>query len=211
MATQLSLYNGALRELKERPIATLADNVEARRALDTAWNGGAAVKACLEQGLWNFAMRTSMFTPDPDFTRAFGYANRYTKPEDFVQLAAFCADEFFNTPITQYTDESGAWFAEQNPVYISYVSSDNDYGLNMDRWPESFTLYVERYLADKVAGRLTGEADAMEKKLLLALRNARSRDAMNEPAKFMPTGTWQKARMGGFSGRDRGNRSRLIG
>lgn len=209
--TQLSLYNGALLKLKERELASLSENVEARRALDKAWNNGAAVKYCLEQGYWNFAMRTAKFTPDTDFTRAFGYRYRYTKPADFVQLAALCTDEYFRNPLNGYTDEAGCWFAEENPIYVSYVSNDDDYGLNLARWPETFVDLVEFYLADIVAGRLTGDADQVKKDLERALKMAKNRDAMNEPTKFLPQGNWTRARQGGFSGRDRGNRGQLIG
>lgn len=211
MTTQLSLYNGALEKLKERPLANLSENVEARRQLDRVWDSGKAIKACLEQGYWNFAMRTSMFTPDTDFTRAFGYQNRYTKPEDFVQLSAMCADEFFNVPLTAYTDEAGAWFADLNPIYVSYVSNDNDFGMNLDRWPESFVQYVEYYLADRVAGRLVGDADVVKERMEKALRYAKSRDALNEPTKFTPQGNWTASRQGDSYRRDRGNRGQLIG
>lgn len=211
MTTQLSLYNGALEKLSARPLANLSENVEARRALDNAWDSGRAIKACLEQGYWNFAMRTSKFTPDTDFTKAFGYANRYTKPSDFVQLGMLCCDEFFRVPLNAYTDEGGAWYADQNPIFVSYVSDDNDYGMNLTRWPESFVLYVEFYLANRIAGRIAGDPDAVTKKMELALRNARSRDALNEPTKFMPQGTWTSSRQGGQARRDRGNRGNLIG
>lgn len=210
MTTQLALYNGALRAIKERKLASLSENTEARRVLDDVWNDG-AVDYCLEQGYWNFALRTSRFTPNVGFTASFGYRNQFTIPSDFIRLAGLCTDEYFKNPLTEYTEEAGNWYADINPLYVSYVSNDNDYGGNLAMWPESFCNYVELYLADKICGRLTGESDMVEKDLRKALIDARSKDAMNEPAKFMPTGSFIRARAGSLGRRDRGNRGSLIG
>lgn len=209
MTTQLSLYNGALLALKERKLASLSENNEARRALDTAWEG--AVKYCLEEGLWNFALRTAKFTRDLSFTAAFGYKNKFVKPTDFVRLNALCYDEYFNTPLNAYTDEAGAWYADVEELYVSYVSDDASYGNNMDRWPESFVNFVQLYLADQTCGRITGKESFVKEDLEDAEKEARSKDAMNEPTKFMPQGNWSKARGGGNIRRERGSRGTLIG
>lgn len=210
MATsQLSLYNGALLALKERKLSSLVENNEARRTLDQVWDG--AVKYCLEAGLWNFAVRTAKFTYDPSFVPAFGYKYKFVKPTDFVRLNALCHDEFFNTPLNAYTDEAGAWYADVDTLYVSYVSDAANYGNNMAGWPESFVNFVELYLADQAGGRITGKEGTVEKLLKAAEKEARAKDAMNEPTKFMPQGRWTQARAGGNIRRDRGNRGSLIG
>lgn len=211
MTTQLKLYNRALRNLKERRLANLTEATKARFELDSVWDGGEFITQVLEQGYWNFAIRTAKFTPDPDFTASFGYRNRFTIPSDFVRLVAMCEDEYFNVPHNRYTEEAGNWFSDLNELYVSYISDDNDYGANLDRWPESFTSYVELQLADEVAGVLTGDADMVKDDLRKALVDARAKDAMNEPTKFMPQGRFTQARMGGHTGRDRGRRGSLIG
>ena len=206
---KLGLYNGALFNLKERPLASLTENRESRRTLDAIWNG--AIDACLQQGLWNFAMRTAKFTPTVGFTAAFGYANQYIMPSDFVRLGAVCQDEYFNIPLNQYTEEVGCLYADMNPIYVSYVSDAPDYGNNYDRWPQTFVNYVQYYLAVKIGGRVTGEdSDKLQKAMQTALRDARSKDALEQGTKFMPMGNWTRARSAGRR-RDRGNRSQLIG
>lgn len=208
--TQLSLYNGALYNLKERPLASLTENRESRRTLDAIWDG--AIDACLQQGLWNFAMRTSMFTPTAGFTRAFGYTNQYVKPTDYVRLGAMCADEYFNVPLNQYTDEAGAFYADLNPIYVSYVSDAADYGLNYARWPQTFINYVQYYLAVNAGGRITGaDSDKLMKAMNDALKDALSKDAQENGTKFMPQGNWTRARGGSGYKKDRGNRGQLIG
>lgn len=209
MATKLSLYNGALRLLKERPLSALTDPVKSRRELDRVWDDN-AIRTCLEEGYWNFAIRTAKFTPEGSFTAVFGYKNQFIIPSDFVRLVALCHDEFFNVPNNQYTEEAGNWYSDEPILYVSYVSDDDDYGSNLDKWPESFSRYFESFLADRVSGALTGELYDQDL-LRRVLVKARSKDAMNEPTKFMPQGRWSKSRQGSRGRFDRGNRSRLIG
>lgn len=207
--TQLSLYNGALALIKERSLVTLTDNNESRRQLDRAWDG--AIDACLEQGLWNFSIRTAKFTKEGAFTATFGYKNQFAKPADFIRIVAVCNDEYFNAPLTQYTDEAGYWYSDLDDIYVSYVSNAATYGSQLSRWPQSFVGVVEAYLAMKIAPRVAGtDDDSYMKKFRLALVDARSKDAMNEPTKFMPQGSWSAARSGGVR-RDRGSRGQLIG
>ena len=209
--TQLSLYNGALRNLKERKLASLSEDTKARRTLDDVWDGGSVIKACLEQGYWNFAIRTSKITKNVGFTAAFGYRNQFTIPSDFVRLVALSTDEFLRTPLNDYTDEAGNWYCNEDVIYVSYVSDDNDYGGNLARWPETFVTYVELHIADEAAGVITGEKDLVKEDLRRALVDARAKDAMNEPTKFMPQGQFTRARQGGRARTDRGSRGSLIG
>jgi hypothetical protein len=210
MTTQLLLYNGALRALGERKLASLTEETKARRTLDDVWTAG-AVNAVLEQGFWNFATRTAKFTPDVGFTASFGYRNKFSKPSDFIRLTAMCQDEYFSAPLNGYVDEAGAWYSDAPEIYVMYVSNAPTYGADLTRWPESFSDYVELYLADEVAGALTADADRVKEKLRRALTNAKSKDAMNEPTKFMPPGRFTQTRQGSRSRGDRGNRGSLIG
>ncbi len=221
MPNRLSVYNGALDKIGERPLDTLSQNVEARRALDRAWNDN-AVKYCLEQGQWIFAMRVSKFTYDANATALFGFTRAFQKPEDWIATSAVCQDEDFSTPLTFYEDSDGWWFSYLDHLYIKYVSNDTDYGQNLSLWPESFTQYVETYLADKVCLRLTSNASA--KALLQDPNNqnkgylpqarltALNKDAMAKPTSFPARGRWARARLvNGGGTNDQGNRGQLIG
>lgn len=77
---QLSLYNNALTVLGERKIASLTENREPRRVLDDVWSG--AVKYCLEQGQWKFAIRTSKLTYSTDVNPVFGYRRAFERPSE---------------------------------------------------------------------------------------------------------------------------------
>lgn len=213
MASKLSIYNGALQHLGERKLASLTENRDPRRVLDAVWDGDGAV-ACLERGLWNFAMRTAEVTYTPDITPAFGYTRAFDKPDDHVRTAGLCSDEFLKVPLLEYRDEAGYWFADLDTIYVSYVSKDTGYGLDYARWPQSFTRYVECYFAQQACIRITGDKarrDDLEAEAKRLLTAAQSMDAMENPTQAIPPGTWSRARTGNRSRRDRGTRSGLIG
>lgn len=215
MATsQLALYNGALRRLGERKLASLTENREPRRLLDDAWDDAARLY-CLQQGLWKFAKRTVKLDYDPDQTPTFGHRYAFGIPSDFVRTIALCSDEYFTCPLLDYAEEQQFWFASIQTLYISYVSSDPDYGLDLSKWPPTFTQWVEAYLARQVGPKITSAVnrmDALDKEARHLLTDARSKDAMEDPTSFAPMGSWARARRGRSGGwNDRGNRGSLIG
>lgn len=214
MTTKLSLFNGALMLCGERFLSSLTEEREPRRLLDRAWDDGAWVKACLEQGQWNFAMRTVQIDYETSIEPQFGYRRAFTKPSDWVITSGLCSDEFFRAPLTQYRDEAGYWYADLDTLYVRYVSNDASYGLDFNKWPESFREYVEEYLANKVIRKITDseeEEAKSDKRLKKKLLHAKSRAAMADPTSFPPPGSWVSARNRMAGGRDGGNRGSLIG
>lgn len=199
MASRLSLYNGALRIIGQRSLLSLSENVEARRRLDTAWDGG-ALKYCLEAGLWNFAMRTVELTYSPSVTPAFGLRYAFDKPDDFVRTGGIWSDESMKSPLLEYRDESSYWFAELDTIYLSYVSNDAQYGSDMSLWPETFVKFFESHLASEIAMPITQNRAKMEDALSvrkMALKDAQAKDAMAQPTSFPPSGSWSRSRTGG--------------
>ena len=212
-ANALAIYNIAAAAIGERSLATGEAN-ELSRALDEVWNrGNGAIRYCLEQGLWNHAIRTVQVDADEDTDPAFGLAYAFTVPDDFVRLVQISLDEHFSYPLNEYEHERGFWYADSSPLYVRYVSDDDAYGADMSLWPETFTLWVGYYLATQVAPRLKSDLDfeRLEKRTKRALVDARSKDALQEPTRFPPSGSWVNARLGGRGRQDRGSRTRLIG
>lgn len=209
MTTKLDLYNGALRLCKTRKLASLSENRESRRLLDAVWENGATtgvIKHCLQLGQWTFAMRAIQIDYSPSVEPPFGYKRAFDQPSDLVKVAAICEDEFFNTPLTRYTDERHFWFADLDTIYVRYVSDDQSYGADLSLWPESFGKLVEAYLANEIVGNITQSdslPDKVEKVFDKALRSAKSLDAMNRPTAFLPTGSWVNSRQGNSSRRGR--------
>lgn len=215
MTTRLGLYNGALRILSERKLASLTENREPRRLLDDAYGDGqteGSVKLCLELGQWTFAMRTVQIDYSPSIEPPFGYRYAFDQPSDMVDVCGIFSDEFCTQPLLHYADERHYWYCDLQTIYVQYVSNHTSYGADLSLWPESFTKVVEADLAREIAGNLTQG----ENKIVLAnrafdtaLRIAKSGDAMRKPTKFMPQGGWVTTRRSGYSGERTG--SRLIG
>lgn len=199
MTDRLSLYNGALLKCKARRISSLTENCEARRLLDTAWDDG-AVQYCLEQGFWNFAMRTVRIDATSDIEPDFGYSYAFDKPSDCIRTYAICYDEYFNSPIYMYSDEADYWFSEMETMYVQYISDGVEYGYNYGAWPQYFKQYVEWYLASLIVGRLTASNTTegeVERRLRRAFIDARTNDATDQPTQYAPRGKWASARLRG--------------
>ena len=214
--SKLTLFNGALLHCKERELASLSENIAARRELDRAWaSAGGAVDYCLGQGQWKFATRTIELASTPSVTPDFGYSKAFEKPTDHIRTVSLCSDPYQNVPLTQYAQEQSYFFADVDPLYLSYVSNDASYGGDYSLWEPDFVRYVEFYLATLVAPKLIQSEDDRKTLYQLttkALLDAKSSCAMEGPTTFPPTGNWVAARYGRSAGRrDRGSRSSLVG
>ncbi len=208
-----SLYNGALTVLGLEKLSELSDTIEPRYKLDDVWDNDLRNRV-LQMGQWNFATRSVQLDSSTSTTPTFGYQFAFDKATDFIRTIAVCRDPYFDIPLVRYTAEASWWFADVDPVYVRYISNDNEYGFDYSIWPKNFSEFVEYYMAYKVAPRLKGsyDDDKLEKQKEKMLLRARSTDAMEDPARFAPIGTWADSRQGRWGGnRDRGSRRRLIG
>lgn len=198
MPSKLELYNDALAHNGERKLASLTEAREPRRKLDDQWDRG--LRYCLEQGLWNFAMRSGQFDSSPSLTPAFGYQFAFEKPSDWIRTAQVSADERFSQPLLNYSDEQGIWYADVDPIFVQVVSDDTAYGLDLSLWPETFAEYVACHLARKIVRGLTSSITDFDELLKLEkrlLNSARAKDAMNQAIGFPPRGSWSRSRSGG--------------
>lgn len=213
MTDKLSVFNGALMLAGERFLASLTEEREPRRLLDRVWDSN-GVKACLEMGQWNFAMRTVQIDYDTSLQPDFGYARAFEKPSDWVLTSALCSDEYFRQPLNRHKDEAGYWYADLDTLYVRYVSNHVAYGMDLNKWPESFREMVEEYFCSRVIKKLTNSQEEEERSLARLKKkvlHAKSRAAMTDPTSFPAQGGWSRARMGSSS-REGGPRSgNLIG
>jgi hypothetical protein len=198
-ASKLSVYNDALLHLGETRLASLTEARSPRRALDEAWDDG--VEYCLEQGLWNFAARSIRADSSTSIDPTFGFTYAFAKPEDWIRTVVVANNDQFNPPMRgrEYNDEGGYWYANCDPLYVRYVSSDNTYGLDLSLWPQTFSTYVSTHLARRTCKRITGSDGGMKDLWQLEKKarvDARSKDAMNEGVGEMPRGSWSRSRSG---------------
>ena len=212
----MTIYNGALRLLGQPKLSALTDAVENRRLLDGAFDENAR-DHCLQQGNWNFAIRTAKVSYDSSISPSFGFRRGYSKPSDWLKTVELASDEYFYSPMThaEFVDEQSKWFADIDDIYVRYISNNTSYGYDLSLWPQSFVRYVEAYLALQIMPFLvqdTNRVIAFSKAVDKLLNDARSKDALNEGAKFQPAGNWVRARRGtGGSRGDLGSRGSLTG
>lgn len=213
MADKLSVYNDINLVLGQRKLATLAESRPSRRRLDTWWDGG-GVRECLEAGYWNHAIRTVSLTYSPSVSPEFGYTFAFDKPEDWVKTFIVSDDPAFANLRFDYDDKGTYILANVETIYLQYVSDDDAWGMDLSLWGSKFKDYVVQSGASKVCIATTGSIDRkaeIDKDMAKALNVARSIDAMNQPTKQVPSGSWSRSRRGGNSNDDRGNPGQLIG
>lgn len=219
MTTRLKLYNGALLICGDRSLGSLTENREPRYLLDEVWNDN-GVHFCLEQGQWQFAMRSSRLDYNASVDPDWGYQRAFDKPTDWVATSGVFQDEYMRSPLTQYADEVSYWFCDRDEIFVRYVSDGASYGGDLAKWTSTFTEYVKAYFASRIIRKLPGGADKVDdichpKKgvLALALLLAKNKSAMANPATFPTRGTWAMARHRGQarSYRDGGSTTDLIG
>lgn len=219
MTTRLALYNRALQMIGERGIASLSVNEKTRRSLDVVWDNG-GVDICLAGAQWNFAMRTVRIDYDPSIEPDFGYQHAFNIPTDFIILSAFCADEYFRSPIRMYEEEVDQWYSDYDAVYVRYVSNDAAYGGDLGSWPDPFSDFVAAHFATEIVRDVTDNASVIANFINLSrpdhtirgrkLLHAKSRNAMGNPSRSLAQGNWSQSRLGGGR-RDGGSYNRLIG
>lgn len=202
VADRLSIYNGALRLLGERRLADLDEDREPRHNLDDIWDDG-AVAFCLAQADWTFARRTLLMKPDPDATTQFGYQNAFTKPDDWARTSGYATDPYFYNVLTSFREETGVFFSDVNEFYLSFVSTDPQYGGDFSRWPIAFTRYVQGYMAGEMVKQpkqSAADVQVIEQKLEKRFHEAVEQCAASAPPAQLPSGSWVQARMGGRGG-----------
>ena len=207
MVTKLTIANGALRLLGEEPLtqSELTNNSRSPgRIFNSIWDDG-GVKACLEAGQWRFAKRTVQIDYSPSVSPEFGFTYAFDKPTDWVRTVAVDSNALMQTPLKHYREEAGFWYSDFATMYVSYISDDTSFGNDYSLWPQSFLMYVQAYFAGEMEGPLTDKGGQVLKLREMRLRDALSKDAITDPSRTLPVGSWVRARMGGLSAGRREN------
>jgi hypothetical protein len=198
MTDRLTLYNEALGHLGERRLGSLAEARAPRRVLDDFYDQVAAY--CLERKFWNFSYRAGTMNASTNYTPSFGWLYGFPIPGDWIRTRRISAVPQFDEPLLQVAEEAGWWYANINPIYVQYNSSDPSYGMNLGAWPASFADYVALRLARMACKRVTGSEallagpDGLIKQEEKAYKVAAANCAMNEAVGFAPQSSWVKSR-----------------
>jgi hypothetical protein len=200
--SKLERYNGALGRLSERKLASLTEAREPRRVLDDFWDSVTAY--CLARGYWKHAKRTQRIEASANITPAFGPRFAFEKPDDLVRVYLVSGSKSME-PGFSYLDENGVWYADADTIYVTYISNDPAFGMDLSRWGAMFCEYVEARLALKAGPRVTNnkaDLDVLIAEEKRAMNVALGVDSMEGPPAVPPLNSWVRAR-GGGSGRAR--------
>ena len=197
MADRLAIYRGALRLLGNAAgLSSLTETNPTRFRLDEAWEP--AVNYLLAKGLWNFAMRSVELSNDEDVEPLFGRLYAFSKPDDWVRTAAISQDGSFREGYEEYEDETGWWYADIDPLYVRYVSNDEEYGWNVGSWRQPFAKTIEAYLAYESGLAISsdkGNRNDLYSVFTKLLKEAKTLDAVDERVQKSPVGRLVRARL----------------
>lgn len=199
MADKLSVYNSALMKLGSPRLLTLTDNVPSRKTIDAIYTP--AVEFCLEQAVWDWAVRSVKIDASTDVDPAFGYNNAFVQPDDMKKLVAISSESTLRNPLEEFFDEGGYWFADCNPLYISYVSLDPAYGWALGAWTEAFADMVAVRVAVVTCEPITQSTNKLVKldgDFKTARSNAIAINNFDDAPKRFPQGRFTRARQGGW-------------
>lgn len=194
-ASQLSIYNGALRYLQERKLASLTENREPRRYMDDEFAGNN--EFCLSQGNWTFAINEVELQASTTLIPNFGFAYAFPLPPDYDHIFNLADNESYNPLLRYYTIQNNIIYADITPLYMRYVSNGPNYGLNLGMWTPPFIDYVEARLAWLCAPRLKQKQEtieSIEKIMKSAKATAVNKDSQNLPPGITPYGLWVQSR-----------------
>lgn len=203
--TKLRVYNAALRARGvSNRLDALTDDRPERYNLDEAWPD--VVARCLEEGRWNFGQRSVEIPYEPSVEVSFGFSYAFEKPSDWVRSFRVSADPTFSVPLQseEVLDEGAYWYANVETIYVQYMSDGSTYGGDLAAWSQTFADAVALMLAVDIGptvGNMGEEAVArLEKRAQDAIRNARSKDAQNQPTQMRSPGRLQRARRANYYG-----------
>ena len=131
----------------------------------------------------------------------FGFNNAFPYPTDWIRTQIVSTSPDLDPPLMQYRDEGNYIYANATPIYLSYISADPQYGMNIGGWPENFVDYVTYRLARKISLRLNNDKQLkmdLKKDEDRARRVAKAQEAMNDPPGMPPVPYWARARRGAF-------------
>jgi hypothetical protein len=190
--SQIEVANTALLHMGHgKRIASLTEDDDAARALSVSFD--MSRRAVLRSHFWNFAKKRAELGIDPT-APAFGPANRYRKPGDYVTLREM------HPRHVRWRLEGDYFLSDHgSPLQIIYTFDQE----NLGSWDPLALEALAAHLAWKAAYRVTGSREVRDQMFQLyrsILSDARHMDAMEgESTRVLDIDVFQEARLYGDS------------
>lgn len=192
MATKIEVYNEALRMVGDLRLASLTDDVEARYALDDAWNRSVLFVA--SQANWPHAyaslqVNTLTDTSSPGYTRSYTINNA-----NWLRTVSVSLDQHFGVG-AHYHEALGKIFVNtsQTNIFVRYIDKSYLGDSFIATWPEMFCSAVSHRLAFEVCERLTQDpqkAQSIYQLFVEVLNLAKSQLALDTGSMMISPAQW---------------------
>ncbi len=198
MATKLEIYNIALGHLGSVRLDILNENRPDRREIDAKY--AISAQTMLEKACWVFALRTQQWEADTDLEPLFGRPYVFTLPDEFCRIRLIATDERQENEDLTYKREGRLIYSDHPTLYVTFVSNDADYGLDLGKYPALYTKAFGAQLALDAALPINKSEATRNNRLGIAERDfriARGVDAVDERVKRKPVSSWVRSRFNG--------------
>jgi hypothetical protein len=195
MATAVSICSNALMRLGSDPINSFDEadvtgsNIERARLASNLWP--TVRRQVLRAHPWNVAIKRVLLSPDA-VKPAFGYANRFQRPADWLRTIAVGEREHDRV---EFRTEGNYFLCDDEGFYLVYVF-DND---NPATYDASMVGALELAMAAALAypvTKSTSLAEALSGELRAALSLARATDAQDDPPETLGDFPLLQSRLG---------------
>lgn len=182
MVSKVDICNFALQELGSDTITSLTEGTPA--AVECNLRYESARRSLLEMHLWNFATKRAKLNAETE-TPAFNYSKQFTLPADFLYLVMTGLEEQYQSPgaqivnsnlyvhdvpnyggIDKYRIEANS---QGDPVLLSHSDEANIIYIadveDTQKFSKTFVELLSRYLASKIAYRITGSKSERDTQL----------------------------------------------
>lgn len=165
------------------------------------------VKSQLESGLWKFAIKTTALTPNIATPRG-GFTYAFDKPADWQRTVRVYYQTGSGLSKTEqeidYLEENQDFHANYTPIQVRYVMNTGNAPTN---WTELFAAAFEAGLRyENAIAEGLPEATVQARKIAwdAAIKQAATKDALNERPKVNRSGSFNAARVGYYRNREQG-------
>lgn len=185
MTSPVDVCNIALLRLGAKPIAALTDDSKQGRFCNRIYNP--ARKSELRAYAWNFARGRAALAANAD-APAFGFANAYPLPNDFLRLIP-------NITATDWQIEGKEILTDDGtPLQIEYIKDVTDANIFDDLFVDLLAARIARELAEPLT-QSNAKIETAEAKYLRIKAEAKKLNSFENVARDTPQESWITARL----------------
>lgn len=199
MASQVEVVNRALIKLGAARITSINDPVKGAQVMSALWD--TVRRAELSKRYWTFAMQRTTL-PALASPPAFGFANAYQLPPDYLKLAQV-GDEYIAPGLADYrTQDDSPWQVEGGmlltdfaaPLKLRYVRDITDTGAFVGQFVEVLAAKLAYEACYAITQSREGQQLAMTD-YKTAVKEAAAGNAIEKPPQGMPDDSWVLGRL----------------